>query len=122
MDDYTLTATGRAFVLRVLVVCVAMNLSWSQLWTAKTSKARTARKMLDLGKSSASLTETSRILGATVVTDLVSTFVRTTQFEYVVGLLAKTDLLSTTNVTIAAQSFGITDQKLWDLISPEEAV
>jgi hypothetical protein len=117
MDDYTLTEAGRDFILRALAVCIGLEISWTQLWTSRSAKARTARRLLDLGKCNE---RTGKVLGATAVADLISRFMHSSDFSRIVAMLGKVDLLNTANITIAAEAFGISDQSLWNLLSPGE--
>ena len=114
--DYVLSTSGEQFICRALSTCQRYGVTWDQLWSTKAKEAEEARRFLEFDQCEE---ETGKLLGAAAVVQLLQKVAsREASLEETTALLKNAHLLTDDNIAFAADTFGLTEETVRSLLSP----
>lgn len=115
--DYEVTDSGAAFIENALRICNRFQVTWADLWGEDDGNPTAAAARLALGFLGKAA-ETGQLLGAVAVIQVLrEVSLGHYELQEGVGLLKTAQLLSEKNIAVAAETFGISEAQVWDLVS-----
>ena len=119
MVRYQLTADGEQFLSRALQTCTQFGVTWQQLWSdVKSQEAEAARRFLEFDPTDSD-DETAKLLGVAVVIQMLNLAASDpSSLEATSMLLEQARLLTEDNITVAAETLGVSPENVRNVLSP----